>query len=160
MTHTDLQVIEFLNEFKIARTSTLTQLFYHSQRAAQRRLHALTKSGAIKRIKAGEYLYFTKMPKQTLHALTLTDYISEVSKTHKIDAMHAEYKCGDVRADALLCVDGEPRFIEVQLSGPADTQKYTRLKISQEWRKHFKTFPIVDYVGGSSYVSAVRCTGC
>lgn len=155
MTQTDLQVISFLGEFKIARTSTLTQLFYHSQRAAQRRLYALAKAGKIKRMKAGEYLYFITMPKQTLHALTLTDYICEVSKNHKIDAMQAEYKCGDVRADALLCVDGELQFIEVQLSGQPDTQKYTRLKISQDWRKHFKAFPQVVHVNGSNYASGM-----
>lgn len=160
MTQTDLRVIEFLNEFKIARTSTLAQLFYQSQRAAQRRLHALAASGKIKRIMAGEYLYFTKMPKQTLHALTLTDYIRDVSKRARIDVMQAEYKCGGVRCDALLVVNGIPKFIEVQLSGPPDTQKYTHLKLSQDWRKHFKVFPEPVYVGGSSYVSAMNCTGC
>ncbi len=72
----------------------------------------------------------------------VTDYLCFLSRGHRLEEMRAEYKCGCVRSDALVMLDGRPTFIEVQLSGQADLLKYLSLRVSKEWQDHFDRFQI------------------
>jgi hypothetical protein len=152
MTARDLRVIEFLTEFKLARTSTIANLFFGgNKRVAQRRLKVLSDSKEIKRIFEGEYIYYSTLPTQYLHALTLTDYIAFLAKKYNVDlsTSKAEYMCGKTRADALLTLNGRPCFIEVQLTDMADIKKYVNLKVSGEWEKTFSVFPSIRILGNA-----------
>ena len=94
MTARDLRVIEFLQEFKIARTSTLSNLFYNgNKRVAQRRLKVIYDSKEAKRIFEGEYIYYSTLPTQYLHALTLTDYVAYLAKRNRLDLNTARAEC-------------------------------------------------------------------
>lgn len=142
MTARDLQVIEFVNDFKVARTSVIAKLFYGGNlRVAQRRLQAIFEERKISRVKDREYIYYTKTPQQYKHSIAITDYLAYLSRTHQIGDFRAEYKCGEVRADALVAVDEKPAFIEVQLSGHPDIKKYLSLQVSKVWQKEFDVFP-------------------
>ena len=150
MTIRDLRVVEFLQEFKIARTSVLSSLFFGgNKRVAQRRLKAIVDEKAINRVFEGEYVYYSKLPKQYSHSLALTDYIAYLAKEYSIDlaSARAEYKCGDARADALLTISGKPCFVEVQLTDAADIAKYLALKTSRAWENSFKSFPAIRVLG-------------
>lgn len=144
MTARDLQVIEFVNAFKLARTSTIARLYYgDNMPIAQRRLAAITAEKKVQRVMGSEYIYYTKMPKHFAHSLAVTDYLCYLSKAHKIRDMRAEYKCGCVKADALVLLDERPTFIEVQLTGQPDMVKYLSLRVSKEWQDYFDQFPPV-----------------
>jgi hypothetical protein len=150
MTIRDIKILEFLNEFKTARTSTLTDLFFDGKkRVARRRLKILTEKKQINRAKEGEYVYFSKLPTQYLHALLLTDYIAYLSKKFTLDLNNtkAEFKCGKIRSDALVILNGKPCFVEVQLTDAADINKYLSLKVSKEWENYFTSFPQIRILG-------------
>lgn len=146
MTARDMQVFEFLREFKAARTSVVAALFFDGKlRVAQRRLQALhdEKPPKVHRANGREYIYYTKMPRRLNHALAVTDFLGHLARTHSLSEIRAEYKCGCVQADATAVIDGRPAFIEVQLTGPADIVKYLKLRASKEWKAAFETFPDV-----------------
>lgn len=143
MTARDMQVIEFLSGF-VGRTSTLARFFFDSNlRVAQRRLQAMTTQKHIKRVKADEFIYYTKRPKHFTHALAVSDYLCYLSHSHKITEMRAEYRCGNVQADALVLMDNKPTFVEVQLTGYPDMLKYLTLRVSKIWQDYFQEFPAI-----------------
>lgn len=142
MTARDMRALEFVHAFKLARTSTISRLFYDDNlRVAQRRLQAMFDDHSIKRVKEKELIYYTRMPRQFNHALAVTDYLCFLSRKHTLEDLRAEYKCGCVRSDAFGMVNGRPSFIEVQLSGQADMLKYLSLRVSKVWQDYFEEFP-------------------
>ena len=144
MTARDMQALEFISAFKLARTSTIARFYYADNLPiAQRRLSAMVEEKKVQRVKGTEYIYYTKMPKHFNHSLAVTDYLCYLSRTHEVKEMRAEYKCGNVKADALIILDGKPTFVEVQLTGRADMLKYLTLRVSKEWQDYFEVFPEV-----------------
>ena len=144
MTARDLQVLEFVNAFKLARTVTIARLYYGDNlRVAQRRLQAMYDENKLQRVKDKELIYYARMPKQINHALAVTDYLAYLSRSHELRDYRAEYKCGNVKADALVSLDGRPTFVEVQLTGQPDMIKYLSLRVSKEWQDYFEHFPEV-----------------
>ena len=144
MTARDMRVLEFINAFKLARTSTLARLFYDDNLPiAQRRLTAMATEKKVQRVKGSEYIYYTKMPKHFNHSLAVTDYLCYLSREHDVREMRAEYKCGNVIADALIALNGKVTFVEVQLTGQPDLLKYLTLRVNKEWQNHFEQFPEV-----------------
>lgn len=144
MTARDMRVLEFINAFKLARTSTIAKMFYDGNlRVAQRRLQAMYDEKKTSRVKEGEFIYYTRMPKHFDHSLAVTDYLCFLSQEHEVREMRAEYKCGNVKADALIALDGKPAFVEVQLTGQPDMIKYLSLRVSKEWQDYFEVFPEV-----------------
>lgn len=148
MTVRDVKVLEFLTDFKIARTTSIATLFFENRiRVAQRRLQRMEKDRLIKHVNENGYVYYTDLPKQYIHSIALTDYIAHLSKVHKIENMKHEYKHGSIRVDALVTLDGSPTFIEMQLSGAPDVGKFLKYKVSKEWEKEFTKFPNIRIVG-------------
>ena len=144
----DLLVVEFIREYKVAQTSTLTELFYKSKRVAQRRLSELVEHGDLKRSKNGltsEYLYYIKTPPNLMHALALTDLLRELSKKVDLRTYQREFQCGNVRSDCLVTYDAEGKthnaFIEIQLSGRPNLDKYAQLRRGNAWKEQFQEFP-------------------
>jgi hypothetical protein len=78
ITARDMQVVEFLKEYKAASTATLAKIFYPSLRVCQNRLNELAKAKQVSRIRRGvntEYVYYIKAPpKQLKHKLLVTDF--------------------------------------------------------------------------------------
>ena len=153
ITKRDSQVINFLNQYKIARTSTLEFLFYPSYQVAARRLSAITKSEEIKRERDGwssDYIYYIKKPKQIRHSLMVTDFYREFSKLVEIKKFIIEPNLGSIRPDAIIGFIKEDQsrlvLLEVELSHKGfDAQKYDKW----DWQKYFPIKPdiiiITDY---------------
>lgn len=145
ITKRDAQVINFISDYKVARTSTIASLFYTSYQVAARRLVALVSSGELQRERDGwsaEYVYYIKKPKQIRHALTVTDFYCALSKQTKIAKFIIEPKLGNVRPDAVVgfSVNGINRLalLEVELSNKGfDSAKYARF----DWQKYFPVRP-------------------
>ena len=158
LTARDLRCVSFIEQFGVAKTSALCQLFYGgSQRVAQRRLAAIVARRAVKLARydaRAEYIYYAKTPAHLAHSCALTDFLANLSKTVEILDWEPEFRCGNVRADARVRYrsrEVHDALVEVQLTGTPDLQKYCRLKRSAEWSKAFDRFPKLLVVCGSEY---------
>lgn len=156
LTSRDLAVVEMLDYYKIASTSTLTQIIYGSRRVCQRRMKALVDEGKVKRYRAclnSEYLYYTKMPKQFKHATLVTEFMRHFDCTHKIDKFLIEPDFITMRPDAFFSYKENGKtyigFLEVEISHKGfDFAKYERFASEQTYRqKDIPFMPPVFIVG-------------
>lgn len=138
-----MEVVQFVRDFKIARSSTINALYYHHKQVAQRRLKSLVDAGELRQAKTqGENLYYIKPPAQMYHRLLITEFLRKAALNgEKIKNWQATYHCGNVLADALLWWDNVPTFVEVQVSQSPNVLKYEKLRLSDEWRECFVAFP-------------------
>lgn len=149
LTERDNQIIEFLNNYKCATTSTISKLFFNdSLRPCNRRLKHLREHGLIK--SSQEYVstekvhYINKKPTQLKHSCICSEFACKMKLENNILKEKIEYKIGNVRADLLLINDKpEIYLIEVCNTKPFDLNKYIKLKHSLEWKKVFPVFPII-----------------
>ena len=77
ITKRDLKVLNFIDEFKVATTSTIQELYYPSLRVAQIRLKKLCENNDLKRERyhfTQEYIYYFNKTKQQRHDLILTNF--------------------------------------------------------------------------------------
>lgn len=145
LTKRDIMVIDFLDEFKVASSDTLQELFFPSVRVAQRRLSAIAEAGYINRSRDGfgsAYIYYLKKPKQLRHSLTLTDFYREAHKVVDVCKFIKEPALGSVIPDGLIAFESNQRkrlaFVEVELSNKGfDVDKYNAF----DWKHHFPVEP-------------------
>lgn len=147
LTKRDEEIINFLNEFKCATTTTISELFFNgSKRPTTRRLKHLREHGFIK--SSQEYVsieqvhYINKKPKQIKHTTICSSFYSLFNQENNIVKSRIEFKIGNVRSD-LLIVTEEPKIylIEICNTKAFDLNKYINLKRSMEWKKYFPVFP-------------------
>jgi hypothetical protein len=148
LTARDLLAISFVEEMRAVKTSTLTYLYYKNSRVAQKRLQQIVDLNYLKLGKLtrnSEYIYFKKSPPQIMHSLLLSEFIGLLSRKYEITYCKREYECGNVRADALIRFMANKTemcgFVEVQLTGKPDIQKYKKLKSTSAWVEVSDTFP-------------------
>lgn len=149
ITSRDIQVVEFLDRFKIAKTSTIAALFYPSLLVAQKRLKVMYEDKQAKRARdniTSEYFYYINKPKQLRHSLLLTDFYREFNKVVEIVDFKNEVTIDKLRADGLVAYKkngkGYIAFVEVQISNtPLDLKKYQVLLKSEEYKRYFPVFP-------------------
>lgn len=147
ITDRDRKVLDFLNKFHVARTSTIEQLFYPSGRVARRRLAELYEHGEVKRERDGpgaEYIWYYKRPKQFLHNLLLTDFYRDLTRKYNVTNFVKEPSICDIRPDALIRYNGKTAFVEVEASHKSlDVDKYERLLKTGTYKKYFDVLPPV-----------------
>jgi len=105
ITNRDLDVIDFLDRYRIASTTTLEHFFFPSKRVAQRRLKILADANYLKRSKEAfysDYYYYLKKPKQLKHSLLITDFYREFSKYVDMQHFEREKKIGSIIPDGLI----------------------------------------------------------
>lgn len=150
VTNRDKKVLAFLDEFRIATTDTIQELFYPSLRVAQTRLKLLYDNKLIKRDRdhfTSQYYYYIKKPKQLRHDLLLTNFYREINKLADIELFKKEFTVDNIRADGLIAYKRNKRYIafaEVQIANtPLDILKYEKLYKSNQYKKYFPTFPFI-----------------
>lgn len=132
ITERDYKVVEFLETYKIAATSTIAKLFYPSIRVAQNRLTELVEHKLIKRDRlsiTNEYTYYIKKPKQIRHALAITDFYRELASIAIVNLFVIERNYHNIRPDAIFgyhfCGQDKLGILEVELSNKTfDFSKY------------------------------------
>lgn len=146
----DMEVLKFLDKFKVATTNTIAELFFPSLRMAQRRLSKLVDYGELKRHRdhfTFQYIYYNEKPKQLRHRLILTDFYREIKRLGiEIVTFENEFAFfPDLRPDGFIAFRYERKnyiaFIETELSNKLNIEKYMNFYKSEEWRKVFPTFP-------------------
>jgi hypothetical protein len=162
LTTRDLEVADFISEFKIARTSTIQELFYPSLRVTQRRLEALCQERELHRYRdsiSSEYLYYKTRPKQLKHSLLVTDFYRELNKITKIHKFVTEVNCGSIRPDAIIGYETSKKHIatlEIELSNKGfDVYKYEAFYSSGEYKTYFPVLPLIIAVTDKPVPSSV-----
>ncbi|MCP3925561.1 MAG: hypothetical protein GY714_23580 [Desulfobacterales bacterium] len=152
ITTRDNKVLEFIDEYKVACTSTIAELFYPSRRMAQNRLRKLVDVGEIKRTRyyyMEEYIYYQKKNNQFKHNLVLTNFYRELHKRSKIIRFNKEFTYFDgLRPDAFIVFSiGNSKyiaFVEVELSKKGfDLGKYKKLYMSEKYKECLPVFPLI-----------------
>ncbi|PAB60984.1 hypothetical protein [Anaeromicrobium sediminis] len=151
ITNRDIEVINFIEKFKCAKTSTIAKLFYPSLLVAQKRLKKLYEYKELQRYRhniANEYVYYIKRPKQMKHRLLLTDFYAELSQIVEIKAFENEVILGNIRPDGLVgYVVNNKKYIacvEVQISNQKlNIDKYKKFYNTEEYKKYFPTIPLI-----------------
>src|SRR5699024_8275200 len=134
ITERDLEVIEFLEKYKVATTTTLEEFIYPSKRVAQRRLKILYEKKYIKRNQdyiGEDYYYYLKKPKQLKHAILITEFYREFSKFFQIEHFKTEKKFNGIIPDGIIgYYDNGQKigFLEVEISNKGfNYNKYKRI---------------------------------
>lgn len=145
------KVLSYLNEFKIATTDTLADLFYPSLRYAQHRLKQMYDNKLLKRDRdhfTAQYYYYITKPRQLRHSLLVTHFYRELNKIADIEYFRPEFTHFEgIRPDAFIAYElqGEKdmAFLEVEISNNGlDIEKYERLYKLGEWKGYnFPKFP-------------------
>lgn len=153
ITDRDKQVLQFLEDFKIAYTSTISIMFFNNNlRVTQRRLKFLREHGYIKSQQqhmGEEYIHYIKRaPKQLKHSLILSKFMGEL-KGHGIEILKykVSYKLENVIADCFLAIRYIDKnyiyFIEVENCKSFNLDKYEELYYNRSWREVFPVFPSI-----------------
>ena len=156
----DLEVLQYLQEFKVVDTETLTTLFYKNKKYAQRRLLKLYKEREVDRERDHinqQYRYWIKgsKPKQMKHSILRTRFHAKLSDIVKIEFFKPAFKLFNIIPDGFLVFKKNgyfySNFIEIQLSPNSDIDKYKHLFHSKLWQKRFNgVFPRVVFITNQS----------
>jgi len=155
VTKDDKKVLNFIDQFKIAKTNTIAELFYSSLRYGQQRLKLLYESKLLKRDRdpfTGQYFYYNKKPIQLRHSLLLTNFYREINKLGRVERFENEFMHFEgIRPDGFLAVEfpdkrKEIYFVETELSNKPDIEKYEILYKSNQWKNILPKFPAVIFV--------------
>lgn len=155
VTRRDLDILNFLEDYRIASTSTLTAFFFPSLRSCQIRMRTLTTNGRVKRIRLtmnNDYIYYVRKPGNYMHDLLVTEFYRELSKRSIILNFVSEKEIGKIRPDAIFAfeVDGKQRLglLEVEISHKGfDYEKYENFYRSGVYKEYFPVMPPVYIVG-------------
>jgi hypothetical protein len=151
----DLAIINFLDEYRIASTTTLTALFFPSLRSCQIRMKTLTVNGKIKRARLTmnhDYVYYMKKPGNFMHDLLVTEFYRYLAQSCKILNIVSEKGLGKIRPDALFGFEfkGKQRLglLEVEISHKGfDFEKYEEFYRTAAYKEYFPIMPTVYIVG-------------
>ena len=151
LTDRDKEIIQFLKDFKVATTTTISDLYFNSSlRPCQRRLKYLYEHGYIKsyqeNVISEKIHYVKRKPINLKHALILSQFIAQL-KINNIEILKYKvpYKISNVIADAFIAIRINSQnyiyFVEVENTKKFDLNKYEKLYYSRYWKEMFPIFP-------------------
>jgi hypothetical protein len=155
ITKRDEKCIEFVKQFKCAKTSTLAELFYPSLMVARKRLSMMNKQNVLNREKLLylEYVYFIKRSNQFKHHMLLADFYCQLNKVAEIHNFAVEPIFDNIRPDALVLftIKGTNKkqlaLVEIELSNKgANIGKYELMKSDGSYKNWFPLFPKIIFV--------------
>lgn len=148
----DRKIIEFIDHFQSARTSTIHELFFikkdgkhTSTRMTRERLNSLVKDKQLKcdreHINKQYYYYLSgrKPTSQLKHTLLITDFYRELHKLSNVKVKaFSKVEINEIIPDAigLFTINDLPVyfFLEVEISNKKfDIDKYIRFKYKKEY---------------------------
>lgn len=152
LTDRDNKIIEFINDFKAATTSTIADIYFPSLRTAQRRLKYLCEHGYIKayqeHITLEKIYYIKKKPSQLKHSLILSSFIAELKKANiEILKYKVQFKLGNTIPDCLLVLSYNNKnyiyLVEVENTKAFNVKKYEDLYYSRAYKDILPAFPSI-----------------
>jgi hypothetical protein len=145
LTTRDHQIIEFIQDYKVATTSTIAEIFFPSKAACYKRLEVIHQNKYIRRTRdfvSQEYIYHAKKdpPQQLKHSLLVTDFYRELHKqANEVITFKIEPQYGDIRPDAIFGYEYRGSrymgFLEVEISNKGfNYAKYERFNSNDNYK--------------------------
>lgn len=164
MTTRELYIMDFLKEYKVARTSTLCHFFFYGKSSCYNILWKMSKSGMIQKqklvdgyVNSENIYYLKKPPAQLRHALTLTDFYCKWDKTYGVEDFVAQKALGDVIPDAVMRYDGKFALVEIELSKKGfNYLKYEQWYASGKYKAYFDEMPEVIVYGNAKIPTSTK----
>jgi hypothetical protein len=155
LTTRDLSILDFLDTYKIASTSTIAELFFPSKISCYKRLQTMYNEKVIKRSRESlnnEFIYYKKNPpKQYKHRLLVTDFYRELHKRTTVVSFKPECVLENIRPDAVFAykLNGKTYLglLEVEISNKGFSNKYEGFYTSELYKKFFPVFPQIYVIG-------------
>jgi hypothetical protein len=153
----DRQIVEFIDDYKVATTSTIAELFFPSVEACYKRLQVLNANNQIKRIRDSinnEYIYYKKLPKQIKHSLMVSNFYRELHKLAEVANFKIEPDMGEIQPDAVFGYKYRGKnylgLLEVEISHKGfNYAKYEKFYSSGSYQKYLMVMPTIFVVGDS-----------
>lgn len=150
LTSRDLEIINFLEDYRVASTSTLAKMFFPNLNTAHKRLKTLADEGVVNRARdiiTAEYIYYITKPKQLRHTLLVSDFYRELSKRVKVVKFKLSPKIDYLIPDAVFGYvhlgTSFIGFLEVEISNKGlDLAKYQKF-FDGDYLKHYPIKPIL-----------------
>lgn len=151
LTRRDLDIINFLEDYRIASTTTLKELYFPSLSACQKRMKTLFDNGKIKRARMTmnyDYLYYINKPKKIMHDLLVTEFYKCLMSQSKVIHYVIDKELGKIRPDAIFAyeINGIQKLglLEVEISHKGfDYGKYETFYKSTAYKNWFPIMPTV-----------------
>lgn len=156
LTTRDLRIINFLEDYKVARTSTIAEMFFPSLNACYNRLQVIHNQKALRRTRdeiTSEFVYYKRsLPKQIRHSLMVTDFYRELHKKCEVLSFKVEPVMGDIRPDAIFSYRYHTKIyvglLEVEISHKGfNSNKYEKFYSSNNYKSFLPVMPTVFVVG-------------
>lgn len=155
LTTRDFDIIEFVNNFKIADTSTISNLFFPSLDSCRKRLKVIFDNNKLNRVRDNincEYVYFIKKPKQYKHSLLVTKFYGYFKDKLNISKFIIEPTYGNIRPDAAFVYNdngvSKVGLLEVEISNKGfDWIKYDSFCNNGNFSEFMTVSPKVFIVG-------------
>ena len=161
MTERDMQVLDFIKEYKCADTETLTKLFFVSQATCEKRMRKLVEARKLNRYRQDilhSYVYYKgQRPTNIKHSLLMSKVYSILHSSYQVVKCRREYEFKYLnktqRAD-LMCVirlDNKliPIIVEVELC-KTYKYKYEEFIHSKYYQKYFPIEPVIIVVSNNT----------
>lgn len=161
LTDRDMEVLQFIKDYKCADTTTLTTLFFPSQATCEKRMRKLVEARKLNRYRAtilDAYVYYKgQRPTNIKHTLAISKVYSLLSSCYQVVKCKREYEFKylnkTLRADLLVVVKVKdklvPLIIEVELC-KTYKYKYDEFINSKYYTKYFPIAPIIVVVSNNT----------
>ena len=137
LTRRDFEIIEFLDQYKVASTSTIQTFFFPSLSATRKRLKTMYEMNKVKRIRDN-----------INNSASVTSAYSYLIKNYNLQKFKLEPSMGSIRPDALFgVIDNKNCFIcclEMELSNNVGKiKKYNAWIKSNEYKGYLPVTPML-----------------
>ena len=157
MTLREMYIIEFLKEYRVARTSALCHFFFFGKSSCYNVLRRMVNRGDIKKERFMDGLqhcediyYVNTLPSQLRHSLALTDFYYKWDVKHGVQNFEIQKKLGDIIPDGVMEYDNKIAIVEVELSKKGfNYLKYEGWCLSGEYKNYFNEMPEIIVYGNA-----------
>jgi len=160
LTRRDLDIISFLEDYRIATTSTIAKIFFPTDNACRKRLKTLADNNRVKRARMTmnyDYMYYVKKPSKLPHDLLVTEFYRLLILNSKVIHYKIDKELGDIRPDAIFAFEKDNRqclgLLEVEISNKGfNYDKYDKFYKSGAYKEFFPIMPTVYVVSNTAKI--------
>lgn len=167
MTSRDLEIVEFIQKYRVVSTNTIQHFFFNSIHSCYKVTHRLFTTGSINRMKLiensinSQYIYYiNKPPQQLKHSLAITDFMTKWDSKFGVQDFIIQPSLGNIIPDGIMISNKQTFLVEVELSNKGfDYFKYEKFYMTNDYQKYFNSMPTI-LVYGKNNISIPTDTRC
>ena len=161
LTDRDMEVLQFIKDYKCADTETIQTLFFKSQATCEKRMRKLVEARKLNRYRQDilhSYVYYKgQRPTNIKHSLAISKVYSLLSNCYQVVKAKREYEFKYLnmtqRGDLLVVIKVKdkliPLIIEIELC-KTYKYKYDEFIHNKYYQKYFPIAPVIIVVSNNS----------